>query len=82
MNIYVNGKPVPHRLFTEAEHTPVMRHDDGLGRVFYVLEPSDPCAPEDDITCDEVPADIDQVWVRVPCLVHGNRFHGNMRIHP
>jgi len=83
VNVYVNGAPVSHRPFREEEYGPLMRpQGDGVRRVFLYVEPLEPCVGGDDVTCDGVPADIDEIWVRVPCSINENPLTGNMRIHP
>lgn len=83
MNVYVNGKSVSHRPFREDEYGPLMEHqNDDTHRMFLVLE-CEPCVGGDDITCDDLPADADQVWVRVPITdAMGNPIYGNMRLRP
>jgi hypothetical protein len=81
MQVQVNGNEVPFRPFREDEFGPLMRDtDDGVARAFVVVL-GERCVPGDDVTCIP-PEGVDEVWARVPCLVHGREFHGNMRLYP
>jgi len=82
VKVYVNGDEVPHRILHGDEIGMMANVKDDVVRVFLILE-CPPCQGGDNVTCDAVPPNVDQVWARVPCRDwRGRIFHGTMRLFP
>jgi len=82
VKVYVNGEEFPHRILQGDEIGMMANVKDDEVRVFLILE-CPPCRSGDNVTCDAVPPNVDQVWALIPSLDWRARiFHNTVRLFP